>query len=189
MRTSRITKVVSLAALLLAASLMAVVANAQEVGQPTFNQKQVEKKVRKALLTLPFFGVFDNLAYQIEDGTVTLSGQVVRPTTRRDAARRVARLSGVKQVVNNIEVLPLSPFDDSIRLRTARAIFRTNGLSKYGFGANPSIHIIVNRGSVTLEGVVLNRLDKQLAYFAAIGVADVFSVTNNLRTEEDEGGY
>ena len=140
-------------------------------------------KIRKKLVTLPFYGIFDNLAYEIEGGTVTLYGQVVRAITRKDAERRVAKIEGVEQVINRIQVLPVSGFDDSIRVRTFRAIFRTGGLFRYAQGANPSIHIIVNRGHVTLEGVVANRMDSQLAYMAANQVPGVFSVTNNLRIE------
>ena len=119
------------------------------------------EKVRKDVTRL--YGVFDNLAYQIEGDTVTLYGQVVRPSTRKDAERRVAKIAGVQQVVNNIEVLPLSSFDDSIRVRTYRTLFRTGGLYRYAMGVNPSIHIVVNRGHVTLEGVVSNEGDKKLA--------------------------
>ena len=183
-----IIKGLFLAAALSAASPAGVGAVAQQfVERSNDERQQVAKKVRKALVTLPFYGVFDNLEYQFEEGTVTLSGQVVRPTTRADAERRVARIRGVERVVNNIEVLPVSGFDDSIRARTARAIFNTGGLGRYALGANPSIHIIVKRGHVTLEGVVANRGDRQLASLAANGVPGVFSVTNNLRTDRDEG--
>jgi hyperosmotically inducible protein len=144
---------------------------------------QTMNKIRKELVTLPYYGVFDNLAYQVDGDTVTLSGQVVRPMTRKDAERRVARIEGVRRVVNNIEVLPVSRFDDSIRLRTYRAVFRSGSLYRYAMGANPSIHIVVSRGRVTLEGVVSSRMDSQLAYMAARGVPGVFAVTNNLRVE------
>ncbi len=156
-----------------------------EAGQG-FDQQQVSKRVRKELVTLPYYGVFDNLAYEVEGRTVKLYGQVVRPTTRTDAARRVAKIKGVDQVVNNIEVLPLSSFDDRIRAQAYRSIFNTSGLYRYALGANPSLHIVVNRGHVTLEGVVANRMDKQLAEFAARGLPGVFSVTNNLRAESEE---
>jgi hyperosmotically inducible protein len=95
----------------------------------------------------------------------------------------VAKVPGVARVVNNIEVLPLSSFDDAIRVRTYRAVFRTSSLYRYALGANPSIHIVVNRGRVTLEGVVANKMDSQLAYIAANSVPGVFGVTNNLRVE------
>lgn len=137
-------------------------------------------KVRKELVTLPYYGVFDNLAYEIQGDTVILSGQVVRPSTRKDAERRVKKIEGVSRVVNNIEVLPVSGVDDSIRQRTYRAVFRSGGLYRYAMGADPSIHIVVRGGHVTLEGVVSNQMDSQLAYMAANGVSGVFSVTNNL---------
>lgn len=140
-------------------------------------------KVRKELVTLPYYGVFDNLAYDVQGDTVILYGQVVRPSTRKDAERRVSKIEGVTRVINNIEVLPLSGFDDSIRARAYRAIFRSGSLYRYAMGTNPSIHIIVKNGHVTLEGVVSNQMDSQLAYMAARGVPGVFSVTNNLRVE------
>jgi len=151
-----------------------------------FDQQQISKRVRKELVTLPYYGVFDNLAYEVEGRTVKLYGQVVRPSTRSDAARRVAKIKGVEEVVNNIEVLPLSSFDDRIRAQAYRNIFNTGGLYRYAMGSNPSLHIVVNRGHVTLEGVVSNRMDKQLAEFAARELPGVFSVTNNLRAESEE---
>lgn len=156
-----------------------------ESGQ-ALERQQVSKRVRKELVTLPYYGVFDNLAYEIEGRTVTLHGQVVRPSTRKDAERRVAKIEGVERVVNKIEVLPLSGFDDQIRRQAYRSIFNTSSLYRYALGSNPSIHIVVNRGHLTLEGVVGTRGDKQLAEFAARGVPGVFSVTNNLRAEREE---
>lgn len=144
------------------------------------------KRVRHELVTLPYYGVFDNLAYNINGGTVTLYGQVTRPTTRSGAERVVKKLPGVAQVVNNIKVLPLSRFDDQTRAATYRSVARTGGLFRYLQGGNPSLHIIVDHGHVTLEGVVANRGDQTLAYMAASRVPGVFSVTNNLRVEGDE---
>ena len=141
--------------------------------------------VRKELVTIPYYGVFDNLAFKIDGPTVTLYGQVVRPSTRSSAEKRVKKIEGVERVINNIEVLPVSTFDDSIRARAYRTIFRSGSLYRYAMGANPSIHIIVNRGHLTLEGVVANRMDSQLAYFAANSVPGVFSVKNNLRVERN----
>ena len=142
-------------------------------------------KVRKELVTLPYYGMFDNLAYKVEGGTVTLYGQVFDAVTRKDAENRVKRIEGVERVINNIQVLPVSGFDNTIRVRTYRAIARQGGLYRYFMGANPSIHIIVNRGRVTLEGVVSNRMESQLAYMAARQVPGVFEVTNNLRVENE----
>ena len=151
--------------------------------RPAPGRAELLEKIRKELVTLPWYGVFDNLKYKLDGSTVTLYGEVVRPTTRSDAERRVARLSGVTRVINQIRVLPLSSFDDQIRRRTYAEISRKGSLYRYFMGANPSIHIIVDRGHVTLEGVVANRGDANLAYIAARGVPGVFSVTNNLRTD------
>jgi hyperosmotically inducible periplasmic protein len=144
------------------------------------------RKIRKELVTLPFYGVFDNLAFNYEEGVVTLYGQVSRPTLKKDAARVVERVAGVDQVINKIEVLPLSNFDDRIRLAVYRAIYRQPGLDRLSLQAVPSIHIIVRNGNVTLEGVVPNKGDAARAFIAANGVSGVFSVKNNLRIEKSE---
>lgn len=167
------------AAVAIAATSLVTGAQAQNAAQ----YQQLSKQVRKELVTLPWYGVFDNLAYNIQGSTVTLYGQVVRPTTASDAAKRVAKLEGVERVINKIEVLPLSGFDDDIRRRTYRAVFGSYGLYRYAMGANPSIHIVVKNGNVSLEGVVANKMDAQLAYTAARQVPFVFNVTNNLRIE------
>ena len=178
------TKLTSLAAALV---LTATLAAAGQAKEGMTGRQRVSEKIRKELVTLPFYGVFDNLAYSFDGGTVTLHGQVVRPTTRSDAERRVARIAGVERVVNQIEVLPLSSFDDSIRRRAYRQIFGTASLYRYAMGANPSIHIVVNRGHLTLEGVVGSEGDSNFAHMAARQVPGVFSVTNNLRVEGREG--
>jgi len=142
------------------------------------------EQVRKKLVTLPYYGVFDNLAFKVDGSVVTLFVHVARPTTKKDAQSRVSRIEGVSSVVNNIEVLPLSSFDNQIRVRTYRAVFGKASLYRYALGANPSIHIVVNHGNVTLEGIVSNEADSRIANIAANGVPGVFSVTNNLRTEK-----
>ena len=167
--------------LTLVLALVALVGSVVVASAAPANSQGTMNKVRKELVTLPYYGVFDNLEYKVEGDTVTLYGQVLKPTTRRDAERRVARIEGVERVVNNIEVLPVSGFDDSIRARTYRAVFRSGSLYRYAMGANPSLHIVVKRGHVTLEGFVSSQVDSQLAYMAARGVPGVFSVTNNLR--------
>jgi len=139
------------------------------------------------LVMLPFYGVFDNLSYSVTpDGTVTLLGQVARPVLKSDAENVVKKIEGVEKVVNNIEVLPTSPNDDRIRRAVYRAIFGNDVLSQYQMRAVPPIHIIVNNGNVTLEGVVARQMDKQVAGMQANGVSGVFSVTNNLRVEDDD---
>ena len=141
------------------------------------------ERIRKELVTLPFYGLFDNMAFRLEDGKVTLMGHVTRPTLQSSAVNVVKRLEGVTEVVNEIEVLPLSRFDDDIRLRVARAIYGSTSLSRYGLGTQPSIRIIVKNGEVTLEGVVLNSGDRTIANLKANGVFGVFKVNNNLRAE------
>ena len=143
-------------------------------------REKLSKEVRHQLVMLPWYSVFDNLAYKVEGDKVTLYGQVTRPTLRSDAEAAVKSIEGVSSVVNNIEVLPLSPMDDEIRRAVYRTIYGDPGLSRYSVQAAPSIHIIVKNGNVTLEGVVDNETDKNLAGLRANGVPNVFSVKNNL---------
>jgi hyperosmotically inducible protein len=148
---------------------------------------RVTKEVRHELVMLSFYGVFDNLAYRVDpDGTVTLLGQVSRPSLKSDAENAVKRIEGVEKVVNTIEVLPTSINDDRIRRDTYRAIYGNDTLSQYQLRAVPPIHIIVNNGHVTLEGVVGRQMDKQIAGTQANQVQGTFSVTNNLQVEEQE---
>ncbi len=146
---------------------------------------RITKEVRHELVMLPYYSVFDNLAYKVDGDTVTLLGQVARPTLKSDAENVVKRIEGVEHVVNKIEVLPLSPMDQRIRMAEYRAIYGEPALQRYGLAAVPSIHIIVNQGRVTLEGVVDSENDKNVANLRANGVSGVFSVTNNLRVEKD----
>jgi hyperosmotically inducible protein len=147
------------------------------------NNKQprdLSDKVRHELVMLPYFSVFDNLAYRVDGNIVTLSGEVTRPVLKSDAEHAVKRLEGVAQVVNQIKVLPLSPFDNQIRRATYRAVFGYAGLYRYAMGVTPSVRIIVDSGHVTLEGIVGSQADKNAAGIRANGVPGVFSVTNNL---------
>ncbi|MBM3793502.1 MAG: BON domain-containing protein [Acidobacteria bacterium] len=141
------------------------------------------KRVRHEVVMLPFITAFDNFSLYVENGKVTLLGHTIRPTLRSSAENVVKRLEGVTSVDNRIEVLPLSRFDDDVRLRVARAIFGSNMLFRNGLGANPSIRIIVKNGDVTLEGVVLNEGERNFANLVANGVFGVFSVKNNLRVD------
>jgi hyperosmotically inducible periplasmic protein len=139
------------------------------------------KEVRHELVLLPYYTVFDDLSYRVDGSTVELSGQVTRPTLKSDAERVVKKIEGVSNVVNNIEVLPLSPNDDRIRVSVYRALYAGNStLFRYSLGAVGSIHIIVENGNVTLVGAVDNEMDKNIANIRASGVSGVFSVTNNL---------
>ncbi len=143
-------------------------------------RQRLAREVRHQLVMLPWYSVFDNLAFRVEGDKVTLSGQVTRPTLKSDAEAAVKSIEGVASVVNNIEVLPLSPMDDQLRLAVFRAIYGEGGLSRYSVQAVPSIHIIVKNGNVTLEGVVDNEADKNIANLRANQVPNVFSVKNNL---------
>ncbi|HME11874.1 MAG TPA: BON domain-containing protein [Candidatus Acidoferrum sp.] len=147
--------------------------------EPVARQNLI-REVRHQLLLLPYYSVFDNLAYRIEGDTVVLEGQVVRPTLKSDAESAVKEIEGVSKVVNSIEVLPLSPMDDDIRRAVYRAIYSEARLSRYAYSSVAAIHIIVKNGNVTLEGVVDNDADKNLASIRANGVPNVFSVKNNL---------
>jgi len=154
---------------------------------PAANERGAErlaKEVRHELVMLPYYNLFDNLAFRVDGSTVTLMGQVVRPTLKSDAERVVKNIEGVERVVNNIEVLPLSPNDDRIRRAVYAAIFSQPSLQMYGMQAVPPIHIIVKNGNVSLEGVVANEGDKNIAGIRANGVPGVFSVQNNLRVEK-----
>jgi hyperosmotically inducible periplasmic protein len=155
---------------------------AQSGNQPESNkgEARIVKEVRHELVTLPYYSVFDNLAYRVNGYTVTLEGQVTQPTLKSDAEKAVKKIEGVEQVVNNIEVLPLSPFDDQTRRAVYQAIYRQPGLEMYSLRAVPTIHIIVKNGHVTLTGAVGNPGDKERAGIAANGVSGVFSVTNDL---------
>ena len=145
---------------------------------------RLAKEVRHELIMLPYYSVFDNLAFRIEGvDSVVLMGQVVKPTLKQDAENVVRRIEGTGKVVNNIEVLPLSPNDDIIRRAAFRAIYYREELDRYALSAVPSIHIIVKNGNITLEGVAANQTDKDLAGMAAKQVSGAFSVTNNLGLE------
>lgn len=155
-------------------------------GNKNVSSRTIERNVFKQLIKLNYYGVFDNLKYKVDGNKVTLFGKVVQPITKRDAEQVTKRIPGVGSVVNNIEVLPLSNFDDSIRLRTLRT-FQSGGgaLYRYFLGANPSVKIIVDNGHVELEGYVANRSDANLMNVLANGVQGVFSVKNNLIIENE----
>ena len=143
----------------------------------------LSRQVRHQLLMLPYATVFDNLEYRVNGYRVELLGQVVDPVLKSDAESAVKRIEGVEGVTNHIQVLPLSNFDDQIRFAMYRAIYGNPVLSKYGLGANPSIHIIVDNGHVTLVGVVNSKMDKEIATLRANSVPGVFSVKNDLKVQ------
>lgn len=176
-------KATALAAVFSAGMFLAPIAAVASNPTPT-RPADLPEKVRHELVMLPYFTIFDNLSYQVDERVVTLSGQVRDPVLKSDAANVVRRIPGVESVVDNIQVLPVSQFDDSIRIATARAIYGYGPLQRYGLGSLPSIHIIVDNGHVTLTGMVLNSMDKTLVYMQANQVPGVFSVQNDLQVEQ-----
>jgi hyperosmotically inducible protein len=166
-------------------------AEASGIIQPNSNnaaQSRLFEQIRRALVTLPYYDVFDWLEADVRpDGTVVLRGEVVRPTTKKAAEARLRDLEAVSNVINEIEVLPVSPNDDRLRRALYRAIYNFNSpLFRYATQAVPPIHIIVKNGRVTLKGVVASEMDKRLAYMAANRVPGVFQVTNELRVESGQ---
>jgi hyperosmotically inducible protein len=144
---------------------------------------QVAEQVRKQIVTLPFYSIFDNVQFELNDGALELSGDVYRPVMKKMIERAVQRVEGVDSVTNNIEILPLSPYDDRIRIAVARQLFRNPVFTRHSIQAVPPVHIVVKNGNVRLEGVVNSELEKNVAFHVANGIPGVFSVTNNLRTE------
>ncbi len=169
--------------LLLALVAAMGVAGANQAGSSR-GADRITREVRHELVMLPYYGVFDNLAYSVDGSTVTLMGQVTRPTLKSDAENVVKRIEGVEHVNNQIEVLPVSPNDDRIRRAVFRAIYSDPTMDRYAIQAVPPIHIIVKNGNVSLEGVVATETDKNIAGIRANGVSGVFSVKNNLHVEK-----
>lgn len=145
--------------------------------------RSLEDSVRHELLMLPYYGVFDNLTYRVDNGVVTLGGSVSRPVVQRDAIAAVKRIRGVERIDNQIEVQSFSTFDDRIRLATVNAVYGFAPLQRYGWGTQPSIRILVNNGRVTLAGVVRSETDRDMALIRANSVPGVFEVRNELRIE------
>ncbi len=144
---------------------------------------RIEREVRREIVTLPFYSLFDHFAFRVDGETVTLMGKVSRPTLKSDAENVIRKIEGVEKVNNEIEVLPLSPNDDRLRLALYQSIYGHGALQTLAVRAVPPIHIIVENGNVTLEGVVANEIQKTIANVQANGVSGVFSVANNLRVE------
>jgi osmotically-inducible protein OsmY len=147
--------------------------------------RAIEDQVRRKILRLPRYEIFDAIGYQVNGDTVTLNGKVRNAVNRKDAERSVAKIPGVNHVVNNIEILPLGSFDDSIRVRLYQTLSRSGGLSRYLWPNNPSVRLIVDGGHVSLEGFVSNRGDYNTMNILAHGVSGVFSVSNNLIIDKE----
>jgi hyperosmotically inducible protein len=145
---------------------------------------QTFRHVQRQVLQYPHFTIFDSVNTKIDNGVVTLTGWVTMPYKKDDIEKRIAKLDDVTQVVNRIEVLPVSQYDDQLRLRIARAIYTNPNFTMYSTMVNPPIHVIVEHGHVTLEGVVNSELDKVVARSIASSYLS-FSVKNDLKTEAE----
>ena len=184
--TTRMTRIRITAAIVLLTADIAFMLQAQPARPVSERgQERLLREVRHELVLLPFYGVFDNLAFRVEGEKVTLLGQVTRPVLKSDAEKAVKGIEGVTQVVNQIEVFPLSPNDDRISADVYRAVYGTAGLDRYALRAVPTIHIIVKNGNVALEGAVGRDMDKTLAFMKANGVSGVFKVVNNLQVTKE----
>ena len=181
-KTSRVwlTLIVSALAVIAVGFMSTYAGTAAAATRSQESNNTLVNQVRHELVMLPWYGVFDNLEFTVNGGEVTLEGQVVRPIIKDDAEAVVKKLADVTRVVNNIEVLPPSMFDDQIRRAEFRTLFSKADLGRYTMGAIPQVHIIVKNGHVSLEGTVMNQMDKTIAGIAANTVPGVFSVENNL---------
>ncbi len=144
---------------------------------------QIAQKVVHEIRMYPRYTIWDNVNVQVRNGEVDLEGQVSQPFKKADLGRLAQHVAGVRSVANELAVLPTSLFDDRLRLQVARAIYRDPTLSRYGIQAVPPIHIIVDNGHVTLEGVVNNTMEKNVAGIRASQSLSFGQVTNNLRVE------
>ncbi len=168
---------------LMTAALVVGVAAAAGKGAPRTGA-ELEKSVRHEILMYSNYSLWDDISFRIDNGNVELFGAVNQPYKKSDLQKIVQHVPGVQSVTNGIKVLPLSPFDDELRLRVARAIYRDPVLSRYAMGAVPSIHVIVENGKVTLTGAVNNDMEKQVAGIRASGAGlSLGPVVNNINVE------
>jgi hyperosmotically inducible protein len=170
--------------LILTAILTAAIANSGTLPASDRAQARIAKEVRHEILMLPYFDVFDNIEFRVDGYNVTLMGHVTRPTVKTDAENVIKGIEGVENVSNQIEVLPLSPNDDRLRVGLYRSIYGFSSLQRYALPVIKPIRIIVKNGNVTLEGVVDSEVDKNVVNMRANRVSGVFSVTNHLRVEK-----
>ncbi len=181
----KINKLLALSVAVLAMSFVSVDAQSYSGDASVL---KMEQDVRKQILKLPYYEVFDHIEYSIDGNTVVLSGKVRNASNKRGAEAAIKRVAGVEKVVNNIDILPIGGFDDRIRGQLLRSLASTGGLSRYLWPVNPSIRLVVESGHVTLEGYVSNETDSDLANIAARSVSGAFSVTNNLVVDSEKAG-
>ena len=151
---------------------------------PATPDSDLASKVAHEIRMYPRYTIWDDINLRVQNGNVDLTGEVSQPYKKSELGKIVASIPGVKSVTNDLEVLPLSRMDDQLRVQVARALFRDPSLSRYAMEPVPAIHIIVENGHVTLEGVVSTEMDKNIAGIRANGAGLSFgSVVNNLRVE------
>jgi len=156
--------------------------SAQKAAASERGTERITKQVRHQLNMIPYVNAFDYVAFTVSaDSSVTLTGEVTNPVVKSDAGNVVKRIEGVERVSNQIQVLPVSFFDNRLRVRLYRIIYGYPALEKYALGINKPIRIIVENGHVTLMGVVDNQTDKNIAGIRANSVPGIFSVDNQLR--------
>ena len=148
------------------------------------HDRQAIEQISQQVLRYTQYTIFDSVSASVENGRVILTGWVTMPYKKDDIEQRVRRVDGVTAIENAISVLPVSQFDDELRFRIARAIYGNSSFWQYASMANPPIHILVNRGRVTLDGVVNNNIERMLARSLATGFG-AFEVTNQLRTDAE----
>lgn len=151
------------------------------------SDRNIEQQVFRKILNLPRYSVFDFINFKVENGTVILGGKTLSLGTRRDAASAVKRIPGVVNVVNNIDELPPSGMDNTIRKQLLNT-YSMYSLDRYLHPIRPDVRIIVDHGRVTLEGYVANRGDFNAMNILAHGVPGVFKVQNNLIIGKDQRG-
>jgi hyperosmotically inducible periplasmic protein len=169
---------------ILAAAVSIVAFTASLSGAQERENLQIYKDITAAIDRYVYFTVFDDLNATVEDGVVTLTGKVTMPHKKTDIAKAVARIDGVRRVYDQVEVLPVSSFDDDLRYRIARSIYGNQRFWEYASMPNPPIHIIVERSHVTLTGVVQSNVERVLARSIASQFG-AFSVTDQLTTESE----
>ncbi len=181
---NRITKFLTLSATIFAFSFVNVSAHNFVPRTAAVSDRVLEQQVYKRILQLPRYSVFDFINFKVDNGTVILDGKTISLGTRREAANTVKRIPGVVNVVNNIDELPLSSLDNTIRRQLLRR-YASSGLGRYFHPIRPDVRIIVDRGRVTLEGYVSSRGDYHAMNIHANGIPGVFNVRNNLIVGRD----
>lgn len=173
-----------LAAALLIVSVGIAGATTKTNGNVPRTDAELAKAVTHEVLMYPYYTIWDDITFQVTNGQVQLLGAVNQPFKKQDIGRLVQRIPGVTGVANDLKVLPLSPFDDRLRIQVAKAVYGDPALARYRGFALPPIHIIVENGHVTLDGVVANSMDKQIAGMRASAAGLSFGpVINNLQVE------